>query len=64
MRDRLVAIVGVSMALTPLLLIVVSRLLPEAASKPSSRPLDDMRDHQPQVLIAGFGASGRSWRDC
>ena len=58
MRDRLVAIVGLSMALTPLLLIVVSRLLPESR-KPPPKPFDDMRDDQPKVLIAGFGRFGQ-----
>ncbi len=58
MRDRLVAIVGVSMALTPLLLIVVSKLLP-ADRKAPVKPFDTMVDDHPRVLIAGFGRFGQ-----
>ena len=58
MRDRLVAIVGLSMALTPLLLIAMSRLL-RGDPAPAARPYDDIPDQHPQVLIAGFGRFGQ-----
>ena len=60
MRDRLVAAVGVSMALTPLLMIGVARLL---RGHPVARPARDYdplpEDGHPQVLIAGFGRFGQ-----
>ena len=56
-RDRLLAIVGVSMALTPLLLILVTRALP--AQRRDSRPFDRIPDSHPQVLIAGLGRFGQ-----
>lgn len=61
MRDRLVAIVGVSMALTPLLLIGLTRLLAvKGQRKPkSSRAYDEIPDGHPKVLIAGFGRVGQ-----
>jgi len=59
LRDRLVAVVGVSMALTPLLAIAVARLL--AANPPAlkKRAFDAIPDEHPQVLIAGFGRFGQ-----
>jgi glutathione-regulated potassium-efflux system protein KefB len=57
-RDRLLAIVGLSMALTPLLLIVVSRLLPAHARR-KERPFDPIPDEHPRVLIAGLGRFGQ-----
>jgi glutathione-regulated potassium-efflux system protein KefB len=59
MRDRLVAIVGVSMALTPLLLIAMSRLLAAQPAREKQRPYDRIVDEHPQVLIAGFGRFGQ-----
>ena len=59
MRDRLVAIVGLSMALTPLLLIAMLRLAGNADKAKPKRPYDEIRDHRPQVLIAGFGRFGQ-----
>jgi len=54
-----VAVVSVSMALTPLLLIAVTRLL--AANPPSRQPreFDTIPDDHPEVLIAGFGRFGQ-----
>lgn len=63
-HDRLVAIVGLSMALTPLLLILVSRWLgsaqpkPEKA-KPNAQEYADIAAQQPQVMIAGMGRFGQ-----
>ncbi len=59
LHSRLVAIVGVSMALTPLLLIAVSKLLATHPAPPPRRKYDDIPDQHPQVLIAGFGRFGQ-----
>lgn len=59
LRDRLVAIVGVSMALTPLLLIAMSRLLAAHPQRKRQRAYDTIDDQHPQVLIAGFGRFGQ-----
>ncbi len=62
MRDRLVAIVGVSMALTPLLLIAISWLLTRMRTqKKPERAFDKVEDDggHPQVLIAGMGRFGQ-----
>jgi glutathione-regulated potassium-efflux system protein KefB len=59
LHDRLVAMVGVSMALTPLLLIAMARLLGDAAARKPARPFDDIPDTHPQVLVAGFGRFGQ-----
>jgi len=58
-RDRLVAIVGMSMALTPLLLIAITRLLAAHPRREKQRPYDRIVDDHPQVLIAGFGRFGQ-----
>ena len=60
-HDRLVAIVGLSMALTPLLMIVLVRLLGrEASTPPQAPPADDVApDDRPRVLIAGMGRFGQ-----
>ncbi|MBD9480849.1 monovalent cation:proton antiporter-2 (CPA2) family protein [Pseudoxanthomonas sp. PXM02] len=61
LRNQLTAIVGVSMALTPLLLLGLHRLLAEVKHKPSAAPrtFDEIPDEQPQVLIAGMGRFGQ-----
>jgi glutathione-regulated potassium-efflux system protein KefB len=59
MRDRLVAAVGLSMALTPLLVIVISRLLATHPVKRKKRAFDTFPEGHPQVLIAGFGRFGQ-----
>jgi glutathione-regulated potassium-efflux system protein KefB len=59
MQNRFVAIVGLSMALTPLWIIAVARLLrayPEHAEK---RAFDEIPDHNAQVILAGFGRFGQ-----
>lgn len=60
-RDRLVAVVGLSMALTPLVLILMQRLLPAAPARSAQpqRPFDQIEVHAPQVLIAGMGRFGQ-----
>jgi glutathione-regulated potassium-efflux system protein KefB len=57
-RDRLVAAVGLSMALAPLLVWLATRLSSRVATR-APRPFDAIPDHQPQVLIAGFGRFGQ-----
>lgn len=56
-RDVLVASVGLSMALTPLLLWLLDRLL--ARQPRQERAFDVPPDDSPQVLIAGFGRFGQ-----
>jgi len=60
-HDRLVAIVGLSMAITPLLMLVLLKLL--GREKPAPRdaaPADKVApDNQPKVLIAGMGRFGQ-----
>jgi glutathione-regulated potassium-efflux system protein KefB len=62
-HDRLVAMVGISMALTPLLLIAISRLLrkiPVASRSHGAGPdFDDIKDNRPEVLVAGMGRFGQ-----
>ena len=60
LRDRLVAIVGLSMALTPLYVIAVSRLLVKHPDKKKEERAADPIDHEtPRVIIAGFGRMGQ-----
>ena len=62
-HDRLVAMVGISMALTPLLLIGISRLLRQIPVAPGASgggpDFDDIEDHRPKVLVAGMGRFGQ-----
>src|SRR3546814_12384526 len=60
-HDRLVAMVGISMALTPLLLIGITRLLREMPARTGSTPrpaFDDITDHQPKGQVTGMGRLG------
>ncbi len=58
LRDRLLAIISVSIALTPPLLIAMTRWL--AAQRPVEKPrYDAIADEHPTVLIAGFGRFGQ-----
>ncbi len=59
LRDRLVAAVGVSMALTPLLVIAISRALKARPVEAPKREFDHIPDGHPEVLIAGFGRFGQ-----
>jgi monovalent cation:proton antiporter-2 (CPA2) family protein len=64
-HDRLVAVVGVSMALTPLLLIGMQRLLDGGAAArakrvpPPAARYDTVDAQRAQVLIAGMGRFGQ-----
>ena len=55
---KLPPVVGLSMAATPLLLLLISRFAP-AVEKRRRRAYDDIPDEHPQVLIAGFGRFGQ-----
>ncbi len=59
LRDRLVVIVGLSMAVTPLLVMAASNwLLAHPDAKPK-RPFDTIDNENPRVIIAGFGRVGQ-----
>lgn len=58
LRDVLVVMVGLSMALTPLLLIIATRLLAAEKGEPE-RPFDNIDHEHPRVIIAGFGRMGQ-----
>jgi len=59
LRDLLVVVVGVSMALTPLLLLAVSRALKAHPAPKPARAFDHIGDEYPRVIIAGFGRMGQ-----
>lgn len=59
LRDRLVAIVGLSMAATPLIVIAMSRLLLKHPEPKEERPADIIDHETPRVIIAGFGRMGQ-----
>ena len=59
LRDRLVAIVGLSMAVTPLMVIAMSRFLLDHPEKKEERPADVIDNDEPRVIIAGFGRMGQ-----
>jgi glutathione-regulated potassium-efflux system protein KefB len=59
LRDRMTAIVGLSMAATPVLLLVIARLAPAHSPKRDARAWDRIPDQHPQVLVAGFGRFGQ-----
>ena len=59
LQNQLVAMVGLSMALTPLSVIAVSRWLKGHPMKAPPREYDAIPDHQPLVILAGFGRFGR-----
>lgn len=55
----LVAIVGMSMAATPLLLLGVDRLCRRRAEAKPAPAFDTIDEHTPKVIIAGFGRMGQ-----
>ena len=59
LRDRLVAIVGLSMAATPLLVIAVSQWLKQHPDHKPQRAADTIDHDHPRVIIAGFGRMGQ-----
>lgn len=58
LRDLLVVVVGISMALTPLLLLAVGRALSAHPPAQAERAFDTLADQHPRVIIAGFGRMG------
>jgi glutathione-regulated potassium-efflux system ancillary protein KefC len=54
----LTLIVALSMALTPLLLLLADRLLRRASAR-ATRAADEIDEHEAQVIIAGFGRIGQ-----
>jgi glutathione-regulated potassium-efflux system protein KefB len=59
LRDRLVVIVGLSMAATPLLVMAASRWLHAHPDNAPKRPFDTIENDHPRVIIAGFGRVGQ-----
>ena len=59
LRDRMVAIEGLSIAATPLTVIAVSRWLLEHPAPKHERPADPIDQDNPRVIIAGFGRMGQ-----
>jgi glutathione-regulated potassium-efflux system protein KefB len=59
LRDTLNAMVGLSMAATPLLLLGVTRLVGARPTPKRERAFDQIQDHDPRVIIAGFGRMGQ-----
>jgi glutathione-regulated potassium-efflux system protein KefB len=59
LRDTLNAMVGLSMAATPLLLLAVTHGLGRRSEAKPTREFDAMPDHDPRVIIAGFGRMGQ-----
>ena len=58
LRDLLIVVITLSMALTPLLVVLFARLGPtQATEKPAYDAIDE--DDAPRVIIAGFGRVGQ-----
>jgi glutathione-regulated potassium-efflux system protein KefB len=59
MRDRLFAVIGLSMAATPLALMAVSRWMKDHPEARTERQPDPIDHEHPRVIIAGFGRVGQ-----
>jgi glutathione-regulated potassium-efflux system protein KefB len=59
LRDRLVVVVGLSMAITPLLVELASRWLQAHPEIKATREFDKFNEDTPRVIIAGFGRAGQ-----
>ncbi len=59
LQNRMVAIVGLSMALTPLSILAVARVIRAFPEQKAKREFDAIPDHHPQVILAGFGRFGQ-----
>jgi Kef-type K+ transport system membrane component KefB/voltage-gated potassium channel Kch len=57
--DTLILVVALSMALTPVLMILNEKLLQPRFSRLDQRPESDIIDEQNPVIIAGFGRFGQ-----
>jgi glutathione-regulated potassium-efflux system protein KefB len=58
-HDRLVLIVGLSMALTPVIILALDRWLRAHPETQEQRPFDVIENEYPRVIIAGFGRMGQ-----
>jgi monovalent cation:proton antiporter-2 (CPA2) family protein len=59
LAGRLTAVVALTMLVTPLLLIAYERLLlPWLERRQVTREEDEVEDHEPRVILAGYGAFG------
>ena len=59
LRDQLVAVVGISIALTPLALIALQAWLTRHPQDTAAPVYDTIEDGHPRVVIAGFGRVGQ-----
>jgi glutathione-regulated potassium-efflux system protein KefB len=59
LRDRLIAIVGLSMAAAPLSIMALSRWWSMNPEKKIEQPADEIDHEHPRVIIAGFGRMGQ-----
>jgi len=57
--DLLIAVVTVSMAITPLLVLFNERVLWPRFERPAERPYDTVQDEHAPVIVAGFGRFGQ-----
>ena len=61
LNDQLIAVVTLSMALTPILVMLIARLRPRLEPRDAEEtiPFDTIPNENPEVLIAGFGRFGQ-----
>ena len=59
LRDRLVAVVGISIALTPLILLALQAWFARHPQATEAPVYDTIEDGHPRVVIAGFGRVGQ-----
>jgi glutathione-regulated potassium-efflux system protein KefB len=59
LRDRMVAVVGISIALTPLILMALQAWFSRNPLKTEEPVFDTIEDAHPRVVIAGFGRVGQ-----
>lgn len=57
--DLLIAVVTISMAVTPLLFLLNETLIKRWLEKPAAREFDSIPDEENRVIIAGFGRFGQ-----
>ncbi len=59
LRDQVTVVVGLSMACTPLLVLLASRWLEQHPDPQKERAYDKIENEYPRVIIAGFGRMGQ-----
>ncbi|QYR53273.1 monovalent cation:proton antiporter-2 (CPA2) family protein [Lysobacter soyae] len=59
MQETLIAVVGVSMAVTPLLVLAMERVADGKPKPVDDRPHDKVEDQHPKVMVIGFGRFGQ-----